>query len=550
MVMGFRKRFSFWFILAVCSSWFGLSCGSGSGEVVNNNLGGGFSLGEVVVLDLGSSNQATVTFGALSGGEVFVFGLSNADVNAGSLSWTLSGATSADTSLEQDMAFSLHEADAANSTLEDESPDLTPSFHETLRNREEIIAAVTESQGDASFAVGIDPTVTNCGGGPSIGSSISIKIFTSLSGSSTATRSLTVKKVTSNAIFAVDPLVTSSIISDAELDELFTAFDDKIASEKSVFGDWDHASECRFTVAMSPVVNCLGASGGGFVTGYFYGGDQYDDSQITASNERSIIYIASPNPSGDLYCSGISLSKSFYLSNIGPSVMPHEFQHLINFNQRVFFDGHSSEASWLNEAMSHFAEDMDMSGSSYSFASVSEENPSRVSLYLDSINSVAFTGGTSLTQRGGSYLFLRYLYEQANNGNISGVSTGDAVLSGLINGANTGTDNIADVTEESFQDLLRDFCSAVYLDGLGLSSDNTYNFSGIDLRGSQDDNRGTELSGPAVTSYSGSSTSGSVNSPSCLFIEMTGTQVSSAGSEVAISGPSGAAASGVVIRAN
>ena len=41
------------------------------------------------------------------------------------------------------------------------------------------------------------------------------------------------------------------------------------------------------------------------------------------------------------------------------SLLAHEFQHLISFNQHVLLrPGGDSEVSWLNEGMSHVTEDL------------------------------------------------------------------------------------------------------------------------------------------------------------------------------------------------
>ncbi|MBF0106732.1 MAG: hypothetical protein HQM16_15575 [Deltaproteobacteria bacterium] len=59
------------------------------------------------------------------------------------------------------------------------------------------------------------------------------------------------------------------------------------------------------------------------------------------------------------------------------------------------------------------------------------ENPARVSSYLSEVSDVCFTCGTSLRERGGSYLF-RYLYEQAELGNLPAVDSGNELLSALV----------------------------------------------------------------------------------------------------------------------
>ncbi|HNW37123.1 MAG TPA: hypothetical protein PKM25_19435, partial [Candidatus Ozemobacteraceae bacterium] len=79
---------------------------------------------------------------------------------------------------------------------------------------------------------------------------------------------------------------------------------------------------------------------GGYVGGYFFAGDEYLQSQIPAqynikTNEREMFYldINPADPTEDRYM----------------SIVAHEFQHMIHFNND------SSERSWVNEACSQIA---------------------------------------------------------------------------------------------------------------------------------------------------------------------------------------------------
>ena len=41
-----------------------------------------------------------------------------------------------------------------------------------------------------------------------------------------------------------------------------------------------------------------------------------------------------------------------------PPTFIHEFQHMISFNQHVLVRGGTAEDTWLNEGLSHFAEEL------------------------------------------------------------------------------------------------------------------------------------------------------------------------------------------------
>ncbi|MEZ4457292.1 MAG: hypothetical protein R2882_12215 [Gemmatimonadales bacterium] len=51
------------------------------------------------------------------------------------------------------------------------------------------------------------------------------------------------------------------------------------------------------------------------------------------------------------------MSRSTALNNIKPTLI-HELQHMISWNRRVTLGGGTSEETWLNEAMSHYAEEL------------------------------------------------------------------------------------------------------------------------------------------------------------------------------------------------
>lgn len=72
--------------------------------------------------------------------------------------------------------------------------------------------------------------------------------------------------------------------------------------------------------------------------GYFNPNDGYTQEKITRSNEKDMIYL-------NIYHIKDDLAKSF---------LAHEFQHLINFNQKTKLN-YTQEQVWLNEALSEYA---------------------------------------------------------------------------------------------------------------------------------------------------------------------------------------------------
>ena len=388
--------------------------------------------------------------------------------------------------------------------------ETTEDFHESLRNLE------ADLEGPL-------PTKPRFLRAATTGSARTFNVLNNISsGSSYNTVSATLR-YSGEFMDAYIDTRDDSVLTDDELAALLAPFEAVIAKERNLFGhESDVNGDGKFAILFSHEVNALGASGGGIITGYFYGVDLYSSSSYPASNQMEVIYASIPDPSGSY---GYPISKSFALSNILPSVFPHEFQHMISYNQHVFVNGGSAEVSFLNEGLSHLAEDMYSIDSNGYMAQTGIENPARVSYYLNAIDKTCFVCGSSLSQRGGSYLFLRYLYEQAEIGNLTAVSTGAELIGRLLDTDKTGLENIlssaTDSTDMSaYKFLLGRFALAVYFSDTGMTDDSRYGFTGISLRGSQNDNRGTVLDGPKVLEADTVAVSGNVSSSGIAYVSL------------------------------
>lgn len=98
---------------------------------------------------------------------------------------------------------------------------------------------------------------------------------------------------------------------------------------------------------------------GGYVGGYFASRDLYaaTASGCIGSNEGEIFYLPVPDPGGSInsnYRNRASLSAGVL------GTLVHEFQHLINAGRRLYVNtgAVSSEEVWLNEGLSHVAEEL------------------------------------------------------------------------------------------------------------------------------------------------------------------------------------------------
>ncbi len=308
-------------------------------------------------------------------------------------------------------------------------------------------------------------------------------------------------------ILYIDVDIPESDLSDSDIAALCDDFDYAVELEENFFGEpSDVNGDGHVAILITLGVNRLGASGGGIVTGYFYASDLYPRSDGNpTSNYREILYILSPDSDGS---DGATISKNFALSNLMTAVVPHEFQHAINYNQHVFENGGSSEETWLNEALSHFSEDL---------VGFGQENPSRVELFLNNPESTPLipSGSPDLGERGAEFLFMRFLYEQAQNGTQFLRSLYSTTLTGIENVLSAfGT---SDSSLDTWEELIRRWGIVLYMTNAGVTltqqymfddqveNDVTGNMQGVCLICEVDDNRGTVLSGPYINELTGSS---------------------------------------------
>jgi hypothetical protein len=112
----------------------------------------------------------------------------------------------------------------------------------------------------------------------------------------------------------------------------------------------------RVLVVLTPRVNALTESARcrdeGFVTGYFYGVDLTPGQK--GSNRGEVFYALAPDPAGTVSCA----HPASQVQQLTPPTFVHEFQHMISYNQHKLVRGGADETTWLNEGLSHIAEEL------------------------------------------------------------------------------------------------------------------------------------------------------------------------------------------------
>jgi len=257
----------------------------------------------------------------------------------------------------------------------------------------------------------------------------------------------------------------------------------------------------RTFVLFTPIVNRLTLSSGqcgSYVAGFFNGADL---SGSANGNRGEIFYSSVPGePAGGATCNPLGQS---IVRSAAPATFIHELQHMISYNQHVLVRSSSTEDVWLNDGLSHMAEELGgkLYESRYPCPNLPPCPPagrgSTAQIFPDSAqgflppnfgNAYDFfssrldfsltspTGFGSIEERGVAWLFLRWLVDQK----------GDARLRDLVQTRNVGTANVEAVAGEGFTALYADFLAATLLDDYpGATAgqiSNRYQFTSRNLR--------------------------------------------------------------------
>lgn len=241
----------------------------------------------------------------------------------------------------------------------------------------------------------------------------------------------------------------------------------------------------RIAILFTPAVNALPGPPGGFVAGLFTSRDLAPLSTCTASNEGEMFYMAVPDPNKIL--NGNYANKSA-LGAEALGTLVHEFQHLINAGRRAYVNNASSfEEIWLNEGLSHIAEellyyrqsgrtprsniDLAVLQSSQTQVDVFNadqfQNMARLTAYMSAPETNSPFGQTDLLEmRGAIWQLLRYSADRSGGAEQS-------AWSALVNSTTAGQSNFNAVFGNIIS-MSRDWVVAQFLDDAGLGAAANY----------------------------------------------------------------------------
>jgi hypothetical protein len=349
------------------------------------------------------------------------------------------------------------------------APLLADQFHLSLRKREQELARDPRAQfsrGGAPAAVVVPPTV---------GDQRTFFVCAETTCASFVQVTATAKHVGPKGAIYLDDAVPAGGLTQADIDTLGMLFDtgspNMYSIDTTAFGtESDLDSNDVAIILLTDAVNTLSGncnSTGSVILGFFFGLDLFPGMQN--SNGGEIFYGFVPDPNNPT----CTISKSFVQSILAPTFM-HEFQHMISFNQRVLVRSGQAEDTWLNEALSHMAEELGgrmlpdgfgLGSAPDRFSQFLTNNVGNAYTYLEDPEATfLITPGSStgtLDERGANWLFVRWIADHFDSD-----PNGTNLTRSLVQTTRQGSANVATATGVNFATLVPEWQLANYLDNL------------------------------------------------------------------------------------
>jgi hypothetical protein len=317
-----------------------------------------------------------------------------------------------------------------------------------------------------------------------------------------------VAAVSARAIIAVDSLAPAGGFTDADYAGFAATFDTLIfALDTAAFGaPADLDNNGRVLIFFTQTVNQLSKdSDNGYIGGFFYSRDLFpitaQSSLLTAcpaSNQGEMFYVPVVD-AGGTYNHYFVDKNALQIELIG--TLAHEFQHLINASRRLYVTQTQNwyEEVWLNEGMSHIAEELlyfhesgfapkqnlnlatirTTQASLDAINNYQVQNLARLESYLkDPGDYSAYAPNDSLATRGATYELLRYAMDLSPNANST-------YLHALINSQNTGMTNFNAVFSATFPNIIAAVQQQVianFFNDQGIPIDSRYAFPSWNYR--------------------------------------------------------------------
>jgi hypothetical protein len=293
-----------------------------------------------------------------------------------------------------------------------------------------------------------------------------------------------VEAVSRTAIIVADTSNPAGGFTSADYQAFAAAFDTLVVPVNTRFfgGTTDIDQNDRVIIFFTRSVNELTPPGSNsFTAGFFFAGDLFprvDTPRLggcPGSNTAELFYMLAPDPDGIVNSNRFSTD---FVRRITVGVVGHEFQHLINASNRLYFTNATSfEEPWLNEGMSHIAEELlfyevaDLSPEQNidierirsseqirnAFNTYAISNFGRLRLYMTEPELQSLLGVPNLETRGASWAFLRYAAD------VTGIDDAQFFRQ-LVRNPSTGVENLTSALGTDALDLMQSWTVSVYTD--------------------------------------------------------------------------------------
>lgn len=376
-------------------------------------------------------------------------------------------------------------------------PTASEAFHERMRR--DVSARLEPRLGGPSAALMPTRPALQASEGQLLNFNVETRSEDGCSAQDIDRRGARVRLVSERAILVEDTLNPADGYTDADFREFGALFDNEIwPLVTSTFGeptdiDGNGRVYIFFTMAVNQRRENSGIGNqGSFVGGFFYNRDLFPTSGRSAcagSNAAEMFYLLVPDPTGSVRGSdadGEYSARAFsvdFVKRHAPAVIVHEFQHLVNDSRRLHITNSMVwEESWLNEGLSHIAEELmffDQSGlnprenldaSSFQnnplarseFSRFQLANLDRLASMLRQPSHTSLIGADLLETRGAAWYFLRYAADRRGGDE-------QAFWRSLVNATTSGLTNLERVLGTDPRPWIADWSAAIYLDDSGVA---------------------------------------------------------------------------------
>jgi hypothetical protein len=349
--------------------------------------------------------------------------------------------------------------------------------HQRLRERE---IAELEPMIRSTLPGGSAPAIPTAAL-PAVGDLMELNV--ALSCTTERMRTGRVMAVSQRAIIVADLANPGSGFTAADYADLAGSFDTLIhpVATRHFGSPSDIDGNGRIIVFFTRAVNEMTPPGSStFTAGVFWAGDLFPATATArleacpAANQAELFYVAVPDPTAS---AGPQVPLEWLRERV-VRVMVHEYQHLLNAARRMYVNATGSfEQTWLNEGLSHIAEELlffeatglapgmnidvprllATPGAATAFTRYMGGNETNLRRYLEQPATASPMASDALSTRGAAWSFLRYAADRSGAGD-------ESVFHGLVNSTRSGLANLDAVLGAPTLDWMRDWAVALYAD--------------------------------------------------------------------------------------